>query len=138
MGCLNKVMLLGFLGRDIELRYTAGGTPVGTLSLATSETWRDKNDQKQERTEWHRIVVWGDQAEKLQEFLRKGKQILVEGSLTTREWTDKDGNKRYTTEIKSQRITLLGGGGGRRDDEPHPAEQQPAASDPITDDDIPF
>lgn len=138
MGSLNKVMLLGYLGRDIEMRYTAGGTPVGTLSLATSETWRDKNDQKQERTEWHRIVVWGDQAEKLQEFLTKGKQILVEGSLQTRQWDDKDGNKRYTTEIKAQRITLLGsaGGGGRKDEPTHPAESSQA--DPITDDDIPF
>lgn len=139
MGSLNKVMLLGNLGRDMELRFTSNGTAVGTLNLATTEAWNDKQGQKQEKTEWHRIIVWGEQAEKLQEWLVKGKQILVEGSLQTRQWDDKDGNKRYTTEIKSQRITLLGskdsgGGAGRGRDEP--ASQAPG--DPLTDDDIPF
>jgi single-strand DNA-binding protein len=147
---VNKVILVGNLGRDAELRYTPGGAAVATLNLATTEVWNDKNQQRQEKTEWHRVVLWGKQAESLQEYLTKGKQIYVEGRLQTRQWDDKDGNKRYTTEIKADRITLLGGGGGGGRgggggsmdrggshgsggggmDEP-PME-------PITDDDIPF
>src|SRR5213076_3201618 len=83
-----------------------------TLNLATTEVWNDRNNQRQEKTEWHRVVLWGKQAESLQEYLVKGKQIYVEGKLQTRQWDDKDGNKRYTTEIKADRITLLGGGSG--------------------------
>ena len=112
MGSVNKVILVGNLGRDAELRYTPGGAAVATLNLATTEVWNDKGGQRQEKTEWHRIVLWGKQAESLQEYLTKGKQIYVEGRLQTRQWDDKDGNKRYTTEIKADRITLLGGGGG--------------------------
>ena len=112
MGSVNKVILVGNLGRDAELRYTPGGAAVATLNLATTEVWNDKSGQRQEKTEWHRIVLWGKQAESLQEYLTKGKQIYVEGRLQTRQWDDKDGNKRYTTEIKADRITLLGGGGG--------------------------
>ena len=112
MGSVNKVILVGNLGRDSELRYTPGGAAVATLNMATTEVWNDKQGQKQEKTEWHRIIVWGKQAESLQEYLTKGKQIYVEGRLQTRQWDDKDGNKRYTTEIKADRITLLGGGGG--------------------------
>ena len=147
MGSVNKVILVGNLGRDAELRYTPGGAAVATLNLATTEVWNDRNQQRQEKTEWHRVVLWGKQAESLQDYLTKGKQIYVEGRLQTRQWDDKDGNKRYTTEIKADRITLLGGGGGARGagaerggggahmsgggmDEP-PME-------PITDDDIPF
>jgi single-strand DNA-binding protein len=149
MGSVNKVILVGNLGRDAELRYTPGGAAVATLNLATTEVWNDRNNQRQEKTEWHRVVLWGKQAESLQEYLTKGKQIYVEGRLQTRQWDDKDGNKRYTTEIKCDRVTLLGGGGGGRGggsesygggrssgggggqmDEP-PVE-------PITDDDIPF
>ena len=114
MGSVNKVILVGNLGRDAELRYTPGGAAVATLNLATTEVWNDKNQQRQEKTEWHRVVLWGKQAESLQEYLTKGKQIYVEGRLQTRQWDDKDGNKRYTTEIKADRITLLGGGGGGR------------------------
>lgn len=113
MGSLNKAMLLGHLGRDAEVRYTSDGTAVATLSLATSETWKDKQGQKQERTEWHRVIVWGKAAEALKDWLLKGKQILVEGKIQTRKWEDKNGTERYTTEIKSDRITLLGGGGKR-------------------------
>ena len=145
MGSVNKVILVGNLGRDAELRYTAGGAAVSTLNLATTEVWNDKQGQKQEKTEWHRIVLWGKQAESLQEYLVKGKQVYVEGRLQTRQWDDKDGNKRYTTEIKADRITLLGGGGGRSGgmDRGGGATQAPGASDeppmaPITDDDIPF
>ena len=112
MGSVNKVILVGNLGRDAELRYTPGGAPVATLNLATTEVWNDKAGQKQEKTEWHRIVLWGKSAESLNEYLTKGKQIYVEGRLQTRQWDDKDGNKRYTTEIRGDRIVLLGGGGG--------------------------
>ena len=112
MGSVNKVILVGNLGRDAELRYTPGGAAVATLNLATTEVWNDRNNQRQEKTEWHRVVLWGKQAESLQEYLTKGKQIYVEGRLQTRQWDDKDGNKRYTTEIKADRVTLLGGGGG--------------------------
>jgi single-strand DNA-binding protein len=144
MGSVNKVILVGNLGRDAELRYTPGGAAVSTLNLATTEVWNDKQGQKQEKTEWHRIVLWGKQAESLQEYLVKGKQIYVEGRLQTRQWDDKDGNKRYTTEIKADRVTLLGGGGGGRSAGMDRGGAHPAAShdeppmEPITDDDIPF
>ena len=147
MGSVNKVILVGNLGRDAELRYTPGGAAVATLNLATTEVWNDKGGQRQEKTEWHRIVLWGKQAESLQEYLTKGKQIYVEGRLQTRQWDDKDGNKRYTTEIKADRITLLGGGGGggrgasmdRGGAAPmsHSGGDEPPI-EPITDDDIPF
>ncbi len=113
MASVNRVILVGNLGRDPELRYTPGGTAVANLSLATNEAWTDKSGQKQERTEWHRIVVWGKQAEIAGEYLQKGKQIYVEGSLQTREWNDRDGNKRYTTEVRAQRILMLGRAEGR-------------------------
>ncbi len=147
MGSVNKVILVGNLGRDAELRFTAGGAAVSTLNLATTEVWNDKQGQKQEKTEWHRIVLWGKQAESLQEYLVKGKQIYVEGRLQTRQWDDKEGNKRYTTEIKADRITLLGGGagGGRSGAMDRGSGAGPTASapdeppmEPITDDDIPF
>src|SRR4051794_31758580 len=113
MGSVNKVILVGNLGRDAELRYTPGGAPVATLNLATTEVWNDKTSgQKQEKTEWHRIVLWGKSAEALSEYLTKGKQIYVEGRLQTRKWQDKDGVEKYTTEIRSDKIVLLGGGGG--------------------------
>ena len=145
MGSVNKVILVGNLGRDAELRYTPGGAAVATLNLATTEVWNDKGGQRQEKTEWHRIVLWGKQAESLQEYLTKGKQIYVEGRLQTRQWDDKDGNKRYTTEIKADRITLLGGGGGARGASmerggaamSHAGGDEPPM-EPITDDDIPF
>jgi len=146
MGSVNKVILVGNLGRDAELRYTPGGAPVATLNLATTEVWNDKAGQKQEKTEWHRVVLWGKQAESLQEYLTKGKQIYVEGRLQTRQWDDKDGNKRYTTEIKADRITLLGGGGGGGRGASmerggaaisHGGADEPPM-EPITDDDIPF
>jgi len=153
MGSVNKVILVGNLGRDAELRYTPGGAAVATVNMATTEVWNDKGGQRQEKTEWHRIVLWGKQAESLQEYLTKGKQIYVEGRLQTRQWDDKDGNKRYTTEIKADRITLLGGGGGGAGRSqpmdrgasidrggvsvPHGGGDEPPM-EPITDDDIPF
>ena len=149
MGSVNKVILVGNLGRDSELRYTPGGAAVATLNLATTEVWNDKQQQRQEKTEWHRIVLWGKQAESLQEYLTKGKQIYVEGRLQTRQWDDKDGNKRYTTEIKADRITLLGGGGGGgarsgggggadRGGSHGGGGMDEPPMEPITDDDIPF
>jgi single-strand DNA-binding protein len=144
MGSVNKVILVGNLGRDAELRYTPGGAAVATLNLATTEVWNDRNQQRQEKTEWHRVVLWGKQAESLQEYLTKGKQIYVEGRLQTRQWDDKEGNKRYTTEIKADRITLLGGGGGGGRSMERGAAQVASHGmdeppmEPITDDDIPF
>ena len=149
MGSVNKVIIVGNLGRDAEIRYTSGGTAVATLSLATTDVWTDKGGQKQEKTEWHRVVLWGKTAETLQEYLLKGRQIYVEGRLQTRQWDDRDGNKRYTTEIRSDRVVLLGsrggggaGGGGeaRGDDPGHPAGPAGPAgeSSELTEDDIPF
>src|SRR3954463_766963 len=112
MGSVNKVILVGNLGRDAELRYTPGGAPVATLSLATTEIWNDKAGQRQAKTEGDRVGLWGKTAESLNEYLMKGKQTYVAGKLQTREWTDKDGTKRYTTEIRGDRVVLLGGGGG--------------------------
>jgi len=145
MGSVNKVILVGNLGRDAELRYTPGGSPVATLNLATTEIWNDKAGQRQEKTEWHRIVLWGKTAESLNEYLTKGKQIYVEGRLQTRQWDDKDGNKRYTTEIRGDRIVLLGGGGGgggaRQQARGAAAPTEDPMGEPVselTDDDIPF
>ncbi len=147
MGSVNKVILVGNLGRDAELRYTAGGAAVATINMATTEVWNDKGGQRQEKTEWHRVVIWGKTAESLSEYLTKGKQIYVEGRLQTRQWDDKDGNKRYTTEIRGDRIVLLsGGGGGPRTAAAASApaaerdEAAPAGRDTVelTDDDIPF
>jgi single-strand DNA-binding protein len=146
MGSVNKVILVGNLGRDAELRYTPAGAAVATLNMATTEVWNDKNGQRQEKTEWHRVVLWGKPAESLTEYLTKGKQIYVEGRLQTRQWDDKDGNKRYTTEIRGDKVVLLGGGGGRgaamdRGGDAgahHPASPGPESPDPLTDDDIPF
>ena len=152
MGSVNKVILVGNLGRDAELRYTPGGAAVATLNMATTETWNDKSGQKQEKTEWHRVVFWGKVAESLTEYLTKGKQVYVDGRLETRQWNDKDGNKRYTTEIKGDKIVLLGGGGGRGGsgggmsrgggEESMGGSQPSHGADvpdtPLTDDDIPF
>jgi len=113
MGTVNRVILVGNLGKDAEVRYTPARAAVSTLSLATTEVWNDKSSgERVERTEWHRVVLWGKQAETLNDYLKKGKQIYVEGKLQTRKWQDRDGNDRYTTEIRSDRIVLLGGRGG--------------------------
>lgn len=114
MGSLNKVQLIGNLGRDAELRYTTGGAAVATLNLATTEPYKDREGNKKEDTQWHRVVVWGKSAEALAEYLTKGKQIYVEGKLQTRKWKDKDGNDKYTTEIRGDRVVLLQGGSGAR------------------------
>src|SRR5688500_657568 len=112
MGSVNKVILVGNLGRDAELRYTPGGAAVATINMATTDVYKDREGQKKEDTQWHRVILWGRTAESLHEYLTKGKQIYVEGRLQTRKWTDKDGVEKYTTEIRGDRIVLLGGGGG--------------------------
>ena len=106
---VNKVILVGRLGQDPELKYTASGTPVANFSLATNEYWSDKNGQRQEKTEWHRIVVWAKQAELCQQYLGKGRQVYLEGSLQTNTWEDQNGQKRYTTEVVARTVRFLGG-----------------------------
>ncbi len=108
MGTVNRVILVGNLGRDAELRYTGGGAAVASFSVATTEVWKDKDGQRQEQTEWHRISLWGKQAESVAQYLTKGKQVYVEGRLQTRKWQDKEGHDRYTTEVKADRVVLLG------------------------------
>ena len=135
MGSVNKVILIGNLGRDPEVRHTTSGTPVANFTMATSDRWTDPSGERRERTEWHRIVVWAKQAEIVGEYLKKGKQVYVEGSLQTREWTDRDGNKRYTTEVRAQRVQML----GRASDRPHDTPAAVAESEASYDeDDIPF
>jgi len=117
MASVNKVILLGNLGRDPETRYTTGGDAVTNLSIATSEQWKDKSGEKQERTEWHRVVLFGRQAEIAGEYLKKGRSVYIEGRLQTRKYTDKDGVEKYSTEIVADRMQLIGsgrdaGGGG--------------------------
>lgn len=108
MASINKVILIGNLGNDPEVRYTSGGAAVANFSLATSEKWKDKQSgNMEERTEWHRVVTWGRQAELCKEYLAKGRTVYLEGRLQTRQWDDKDGNKRYTTEVVAQTIQFL-------------------------------
>jgi single-strand DNA-binding protein len=129
MASVNKVILVGNLGRDPETRYTTGGDAVTNIRLATTDVWKDKNGEKQERTEWHNIVFYGRQAEIAGEYLKKGRQIYVEGRLQTRKWQDKEGQDRYTTEIIADRMQMLGtreGGGSAAAAEP--AEREPAAA----------
>jgi single-strand DNA-binding protein len=116
MAGVNKVILIGNLGRDPEVRYTPSGQAVANFTVATNESWTDKGGQKQERTEWHRVVVWGKSAENCGEYLSKGRQVYVEGRLQTREWTNKEGAKQYTTEIVANPVggvVFLAGGGER-------------------------
>ena len=114
MGSVNKVILVGNLGRMPRCASRRAAQPVASFSIATTENWTSKDGQKQEQTEWHRIVLWGKTAETLQPYLIKGKQLYLEGRLQTRQW-EKDGQKHYTTEVKADKIVLLGGGAGRSD-----------------------
>ncbi len=109
---VNKVILVGRLGQNPEIRYTPSGAAVANFSIATSESWLDKAGQKQERAEWHRIVVWGKQAESCGQYLAKGKQVYVEGRLQTRQWQDKEGQAKSTTEVHAQTVQFLGAAGG--------------------------
>lgn len=118
MSSVNKVILVGNLGRDPELRQVGQSGQVCNFSIATTEMWKDRDGNKQEKTEWHRISCWGQLATICNEHLRKGRQVYVEGSLTTREWTDKDGNKQRSTEVKADQVVFLGDrqqGGGNRE-----------------------
>ncbi|MBA3458896.1 MAG: single-stranded DNA-binding protein [Deltaproteobacteria bacterium] len=112
MAGVNKVILVGNLGADPDMRYTPSGQGVCEMRLATGESWNDKNGQRQERTEWHRVVVWGKRAEVCSKYLSKGRQVYVEGRIQTRSWDDKDGNKKYMTEIIAQEVVFIGGGKG--------------------------
>ncbi|SVE16622.1 uncharacterized protein METZ01_LOCUS469476, partial [marine metagenome] len=116
MAGVNKVILMGNLGSDPEVRYTPNGKAVAQFSLATSRQWKDNTGQRQEKTEWHRIVAWGKTAELCGEYLSKGRQVYLEGEIQYRTWDDKEGNKRYTTEINAREVQFIGGrndsGGG--------------------------
>lgn len=148
---VNKVILVGNLGNDPEVRYTPNGNAVANISVATSESWRDKQSgESQERTEWHRVVFFNRLAEIVGEYLRKGAKIYVEGALRTRKWTDKTGVERYTTEIIASEMQMLDSKGGNGADKamnaipPHPAQTSNIDVDvakhdePVIDDDIPF
>ncbi len=136
---LNKVMLIGHLGGDPELKYTPGGAAVATFSVATNETYKDKEGNQQEKTDWHRIVVWNKLAEIAAEYLKKGRLVYLEGRLQTRSWNDKDGNKRYTTEVVAQNLQMLDRKeGGGAPDIPIPADEL-APPPPQSDrEDLPF
>ena len=155
MAGVNKVILVGNLGADPEIKYTSqGNVPVANLRVATGERWQDKSTGEwQERTEWHRVVAWRHLAERAQRFLRKGKQVYIEGRLETRKWQDRDGNDRYTTEIVARELMILGrreegedrgpgaesqsyGGGGQNDGDFNPPPMQ--SGGPVEDDDLPF
>ena len=144
---INKVILVGNLGRDPEVRYMPSGNAVANVTLATTESWKDKQTgEKQERTEWHNVVFYSRLAEIAGEYLKKGSQVYVEGSLRTRKWQDKNGNDRYTTEIIASDMQMLGGRGGTTgytagETAPHAAEQSTSSAGsaaPDFDDDIPF
>lgn len=158
MASVNKVILVGNLGRDPEVRYTPDNSAITNISVATTDTWKDKSGEKQERTEWHRVAFFGKLAEIAGEYLKKGSQVYVEGRLQTRKWQDKEGQDRYTTEIVADRMQMLGsrsgmgGGGGDSADMddrgPPPARssggkpaggaQKPAGKFDDLEDDIPF
>lgn len=148
MASVNKVILIGNLGADPETRYLPSGDAVTNIRIATTETWKDKSGEKQEHTEWHRVAFFGRLAEIAGEYLKKGSPVYVEGRLQTRKWQDKDGQERYTTEIRADRMQLLGGrGGGTEPMSREPAPASEASGKPPgkkggafdeMDDDIPF
>jgi single-strand DNA-binding protein len=142
MASVNKVILVGNLGKDPEVRFTPSGRAVAKFPVATTDSWVDQESGRQERTEWHNIVVWGKQAESCGQYLAKGRQVYIEGSIRSRSYDDKDGNKRYITEIVAQRVQFLGGSGG-----PRPQQYEGGgpsgdfdefAGGPAPEDDIPF
>lgn len=151
MASVNKVILVGNLGADPEMRYLPSGEAVANIRIATTDTWKDKDGNKQESTEWHRISFFGRQAEVCGQYLKKGSQIYVEGSIRTRKWQDKEGQDRYSTEIKGDRMQMLGGRQGMGDAPPResggagpaaggnrPAAQPAGSSFGDFEDDIPF
>ncbi|MCZ6904420.1 MAG: single-stranded DNA-binding protein [Acidobacteria bacterium] len=143
-GSINKVILIGRLGRDPEVKYTPSGQAVAKFSIATDETYKDRNGEQQRRTEWHNIVAWRRLAEICGEYLVKGKLVYIEGRLRTRKWEDREGNKRSTTEIEAREMQMLSpkGEGDRSESSSQQSESTPAPapapSPEITDDDIPF
>ncbi len=144
MAGVNKVILVGHLGRDPELRYTQNGQAVANFSMATTESYAKRDGEREDRTEWHRIVAWGRLAEICAEYLSKGRQVYIEGRIQTREWEDREGEKRRTTEIVAREMQMLGrrgetSGTSETYDEPKSAASSPGDSDtPPPDDDIPF
>jgi single-strand DNA-binding protein len=143
MASVNKVILIGNLGADPELRYTPSGTAVANFNIATKDTWTGKDGTKEERTEWHRIVAWARLGEICGEYLTKGKQVYIEGKLRTRSWEDRDGNKRNTTEILAQTMQMLGSAGDRAPSERDMSGREfgggePQGSAPFPEEDIPF
>jgi single-strand DNA-binding protein len=142
MSGVNKVIVMGHLGQDVEVRFTPAGKAVANISIATSEKFKDKEGNTQERTEWHRIVLFGRTAEVAGEFLRKGSMAYVEGRLQTRKWTDKEGQDRYTTEIIGDRLQLVGNKSDSQGSEhaaaPKGRENTPPPADDDFDDQIPF
>ncbi|MFZ0430237.1 MAG: single-stranded DNA-binding protein [Acidobacteriota bacterium] len=134
---VNRVFLIGRLGRDPEIRYTQSRQAVANFSLATTERWADSDGKRQERTEWHRIVVWGKLAEICGQYLKKGRLVFIEGRLQTRDWDDRDGNKRQTTEIVASNMQMLESRNAVESGEESGQQQQPMEVG-ITDDDIPF
>lgn len=133
MASVNKVILVGNLGRDPEMRYLPSGDAVASFSVATTETWKDKSGQRQEQTEWHRIAMFGKQAEVAGQYLKKGSSVYIEGRLQTRKWTDKEGNERQTTEVRADRMQMLGGRSGNAfevmdDEAPQQSAPRPQAS----------
>lgn len=151
MASVNKVILVGNLGADPEKRVTGSGNAVCNLRIATTEVWKDKAGQKQERTEWHRIVVFGQQAENCAKYLSKGRPVYIEGAIQTRKWEDQQGQTRYTTEIIAQRVQFLGSAPGRSQESrqdadtgdafpppPPPANDFDQSATGANDDDVPF
>jgi len=134
MAGVNKVILIGNLGKDPEVRHLEGGAAVANFPLATTETFKDKNGNRQEQTEWHNIVVWRGLAEVAEKYLKKGMTIYLEGKLRTRSWDDKEGNKRYTTEVVGDSFTML----SKRDNTSQTPSDDNASSLPKTGDDLPF
>jgi len=132
MASVNKVILIGNLGRDPEVRYMPSGDAVANISIATTETWKDKNGEKQEKTEWHRVAMFGKTAEIAGEYLKKGSQVYIEGRLETRKWTDKEGQERTTTEVRADRMQMLGSrsGGSERMAPPEDEAARAAAAAP--------
>tara|TARA_R100001143_G_scaffold63545_1_gene71638 strand:+ start:52520 stop:52951 length:432 start_codon:yes stop_codon:yes gene_type:complete len=143
MSSLNKAMIIGRLGQDPEVRYTQSNTAVATLNVATTERYKDRNGEQQENTEWHRVVAWGRLAEICQEYLKKGSLVYFEGPIQTNEWEDKEGQKRYTTEIKALNMQMLdsrGGGSDASSSNNKPAASATKIDDSFDemDDDLPF
>lgn len=145
MASLNKVMLIGNLGKDPEVRYTTSGKAVASFSLATTDKFKNASGEWEEKTEWHNVVLWGRQAEIAGEYLAKGRTVFIEGRLQTRKWQDKDGRDRWTTEIVGDRMQMLGGrggegGGNRQGGGRSEAGSEPVYEEPVfnPDEDIPF